>query len=82
MELAPPYFPWACELGGGSAKSKPAALALNLLCAQRCGWYIQAWYDEGVLMPMGRDFRAISRGPQGRPGAAPVFCGLLLLMVP
>jgi hypothetical protein len=33
-------------------------------------------------MPMGRELRAISRGPQGLPGAALVLGGLLLLSIP
>jgi hypothetical protein len=37
---------------------------------------------EGVVMPMGRELRAISRAPKGLPAAALIIGGLLLLMVP
>jgi hypothetical protein len=33
-------------------------------------------------MPMDREFRAISRGPKGLPGAALIIGGLLLLTLP
>jgi len=33
-------------------------------------------------MPMGREFRAISREPHGLPAAALIIGGLLLLSVP
>jgi hypothetical protein len=33
-------------------------------------------------MPIGRDNRAINRGPQARPGAALILGGLLLLSIP
>ena len=34
------------------------------------------------VMPTRRDFRAITRGAQARPGAALILGGLLLLTVP
>jgi hypothetical protein len=45
------------------------------------------WHDvlrsaEGEVMSTRRDFRAITRGAQARPGAALILGGLLLLTLP
>ena len=57
------------------------------LFAQLSGLDVRAWTfrvgrDEGDVMPMGREFRAISREAQGLPAAALIIGGLLLLTVP